>query len=168
MISVIKYTVQFFLLIAFQVMVLNNIEIFGYMNPYLYVVFVIMLPANTNRNLLLIVGFLLGFAIDIFENSGAVHASATVLIAFIRPAVFRFMAGPANLEINRMNIQTLGTLRFMILAATLVFVHHFWLFMLEAFNFRELLQVMIRTFFSSIFTLLLIYLAQILVYRKVE
>lgn len=168
MISVIKYTIQFVLLVAFQVLVLNNIEVFGYMNPYLYVVFILMLPSDINRNLLLIIGFFLGFSIDIFENSGAVHASATLLIAFIRPLLFRFMAGPANLEINRMNIQTLGTARFMILAATLVFTHHFWLFLLESFDFKELLQVVIRTLLSGLFTLLLIYLAQILVYRKAE
>ncbi len=166
MIGVIKYIVQFFLLITFQVLVLNNIELFGYMNPYLYIVFVLMLPADINRNLLVLIAFFLGLSIDVFENSGAVHASATVLIAYIRPAIFKLMAGPANLEINRMNIQTLGAVRFMILAGTMVFVHHLWLFMLEAFDFRELLQVIIRSFISGIFTLLLIYLAQILVYRK--
>lgn len=168
MITLIKYIIQFVLLVAFQVLVLNNIEIFGYMNPYLYVIFILMLPADINRNLLLIIGFLLGFSIDIFENSGAVHASATLLIAFLRPYLFRLMAGPANVEINRMNIQTLGTMRFMVLAAISVFVHHFWLFSLEAFSPSELLQVIQRTFFSGIFTLLLIYLAQLLVYRKPE
>jgi len=168
MITIIKYTVQFILLVAFQVLVLNNIELFGYMNPYLYVIFVLMLPADINRNLLLVLGFLLGFSVDIFENSGAVHASATMFIAFLRPYLFKLMAGPANVEINRMNIQTLGTVRFMVLAIFTVFLHHLWLFTLEAFSFGEFLQVMQRTFFSSIFTLLLIYLAQLLVYRKQE
>ena len=168
MISLIKYIFQFVLLVAFQVLVLNNIEIFGYMNPYLYIIFVLMLPSDINRNLLLILGFFLGFCIDVFENSGAVHASATMLVAFLRPYIFKLMAGPANVEIDRMNIQTLGTMRFMVVATFLVFVHHFWLFMLEAFTLSELLQVIQRTFFSAIFTLLLIYLAQLLVYRKQE
>lgn len=168
MIAVLKYTIQFILIVAFQVLVLNNIEIAGYMNPYLYVVFILMLPANINRNLLLLIGFVLGLSIDVFENSGALHASATVLIAFIRPYLFRLMAGPANQEIERLNIQTLGTLRFMVLAAIMVFVHHFWLFALEAFDWSELLQVIQRAFLSSLFTLLLVYLAQILVYRKAE
>jgi rod shape-determining protein MreD len=168
MISLIKYTIQFVLLVAFQVLVLNNIEIFGYMNPYLYIIFILTLPSDINRNLLLILGFILGFCIDIFENSGAVHASATMLVAFLRPYLFRLMAGPANVEIDRMNIQTLGPVRFMVLASISVFVHHFWLFSLEAFHLSELLQVIQRTFFSGIFTLLLIYLAQLLVYRKPE
>lgn len=166
--STVKLIIQFVLLVALQVLVLNNIELFGYMNPYLYVVFIIMLPANINRNVLLIVGFLLGLSIDIFEHSGALHASATALIAFMRPALFKLMTGSANQEINRMNILTLGKVRFMVLAAIIVFVHHLWLFGLEAFRFSELLQVIQRAFFSGLFTLVLIYLSQILVYRNEE
>lgn len=166
--STVKLIIQFVLLVALQVLVLNNIELFGYMNPYLYVVFIIMLPANINRNVLLIVGFLLGLSVDIFEHSGGLHASATLLIAFIRPALFKLMAGPANQEINRMNILTLGKVRFIILAAIVVFIHHLWLFGLEAFRLSELLQVIQRAFFSGLFTLILIYLAQILVYRNEE
>ncbi len=160
--------IQFVLVVALQVLVLNNIELFGYMTPYLYVVYIIMLPANMNRNALLIIGFLLGLSIDIFEHSGGLHTSATLLIAFLRPALFRLMAGPANQEIGRLNILTLGKVRFMILASIVVFVHHLWLFGLEAFRLSELLQVIQRAFFSGLFTLILIYLAQILVYRNEE
>ncbi len=166
--SVLRYIAQFVGLIALQVLVLNNIELMGYMNPYLYIVFIIMLPANINRNLLLIIGFLLGLSIDVFEHSGGLHASATLLIAFIRPGLFRLMAGPSNQEINRMNILTLGKVRFFILAAILVFLHHTWLFALEAFKMSELLQVIQRAFISGLFTLILIYLAQMLVYRNEE
>ena len=66
MIALLKYTFQFVLLLALQVLVLNNIEIFGYMNPYLYIIFILMLPANLNRNLVVLLGFALGFCVDIF------------------------------------------------------------------------------------------------------
>jgi rod shape-determining protein MreD len=166
MIGVITYSVQFLLLVAFQVLILNNVELAGYMNPYLYIIFILILPANMNRITLMLIAFGLGFTIDIFENSGGLHASATVLLAFLRPYLFRLIAGPSSTELQRMNIQTLGVGRFMILAAFAVFIHHFWLFFLESFSFRNLLQVIIRTFLSGLFTLFLIYLAQLLVYRK--
>ena len=51
--NALKLVIQFVLVVALQVLVLNNIELFGYMNPYLYVVYIIMLPANMNRNALL-------------------------------------------------------------------------------------------------------------------
>ena len=140
MIGIINYSVQFVLLVALQVLILNNVELAGYMNPYLYLIFLLILPANMNRTALLLIGFVLGFTIDVFENSGGIHASATLFLAFVRPALFRLIAGPGSIEIERMNIRTLGVGRFMTLAAIAVFLHHFWLFMLEAFSFNYLLQ----------------------------
>jgi hypothetical protein len=127
-----------------------------------------MLPANLNKNAVLIIAFMLGFIIDIFENSGGLHASATTFLAFLRPSLFRLAAGPANLEIERLNIQTIGVVRFMALAGIAVFFHHIWLFTLEAFSFSQMFEVLKRTLFSGIFTLLLIYLSQLLAFRKAE
>lgn len=161
-----SYTLQFVLLLTFQVLILNNVELAGYMNPYLYIVSILILPANMNRIALMFTGFFIGFFIDIFENSGGLHASACVTLAFVRPFLFSLVAGPGSTEIERMNIKTLGVGRFMILAAIATFIHHFWLFFLESFSFRNFFQVIIRTFLSGLFTLFLIYLAQLLVYRK--
>ena len=166
--SVIGYTIQFIAIVALQVLILNNVELLGYMNPYVYLIFLLILPADINRSALLIIGFVLGLSIDIFENSGGLHTSATLLIAFIRPGLFRLIAGPSNTELERFNIKTLGVGRFLLLAGITVFIHHFWLFLLESFSFKDLLQVIKRTFFSGLFTLLLIYLMQLLVYRKEE
>lgn len=168
MIDLLRYSFQFVLLVLLQVLVLNNIQFMGYLNPYLYLIFILLLPAGTNKNLILVIGFALGFCIDIFENSGGLHASATVLLAFVRPLLFKLAAGPANLEIERFNIKTLGTARFMVLAAIAVFFHHIWLFSLEAFSFNQIFEVLKRTFISSVFTLLLIYISQLLAFRKVQ
>ncbi len=163
-----KYGMQGLLLVALQVLILNNIELAGYMNPYLYIAFLLLLPANIDRSLLLLIAFVLGFSIDIFENSGGVHASASLVVALIRPILFRFLAGPASIEMERMNNQTLGMSRFMTLAAIAVFTHHFWLFMLESFSFNYIFFVLKRTILSGIFTLTLVYIMQILVYRKAQ
>jgi rod shape-determining protein MreD len=166
--GIVGYTFQFILLVAVQVLILNNVELLGYMNPYLYLIFLLILPADIGRNALLIIAFLLGLSIDIFENSGGLHTSATLLLAFLRPALFKLIAGPSNTELERFNIKTLGVGRFLLLAGIAVFIHHFWLFLLESFSLKDLLQVIKRTFFSGLFTLLLIYLTQLLVYRKEE
>lgn len=166
--DVLNYTLLYVLLVALQVFILNNIALAGYMNPYLYVVFILLLPATIDRALLLLIGFALGFTIDIFENSGGLHASATTTIAFVRPLLFRFFTGSGAVEIERINTQTLGIGRFMSLAAIAVFIHHFWLFMAESFALSYILLVLKRTLLSGLFTLLLVYIMQILVYRKAQ
>jgi hypothetical protein len=140
----------------------------GYINPYLYIIFILMLPASLNRNVVLLLGFAIGLAIDVFENTGGLHASATAFLAFLRPYLFSLAIGSPSAEINRINLQTIGSSRFLALSAIAVFLHHIWLFSLEAFRISEWLYILERTFLSGIFTMLLIYLAQVLVYRKTE
>lgn len=162
----VNYIIQFLLLVLLQVFILNNIAFWGYMNPYPYVIFILMLPVKLNRIALLFVGFSLGLIIDVFENSGGLHASATLLIAFLRPYLFQLFVGNSSAELDKLNSKTIGLLRFMALAGVTVLIHHFWLFLLEAFTLHQLLQVLVRTLVSALFTLFIIYLMQIIVYRK--
>jgi len=58
--------VRFIVLILVQVLVLNSIEFLGYINPYIYILFIILFPINNNRPLFIFLGFLLGLTIDLF------------------------------------------------------------------------------------------------------
>ena len=84
--------IRFLILILFQVLVLDNILLNGYLNPYFYVLFIILMPFETPRWLLLISGFLLGLSVDLFENTLGMHAAATVFMALVRPWVLSIFA----------------------------------------------------------------------------
>jgi len=58
---------RFVILIFLQVLILNNINFLGYINPYLYVLFILLYPFAGNQSLFLILSFLLGLSIDIFD-----------------------------------------------------------------------------------------------------
>ena len=87
-----RYIFNFIFLILIQVTVLNNIQFSGYVNPYLYILFIITLPFETPGWLLLVLGFLTGVTIDIFSNTLGMHASATVFMAYLRPFILRAFA----------------------------------------------------------------------------
>ena len=76
---------RFILLVLIQALVLNNINFLGYINPYIYILFVILYPINNNRMLFILTSFFLGLTVDLFLDSGGVHAAATTLIAYARP-----------------------------------------------------------------------------------
>jgi len=82
---------RMFILILFQVFVLNNIQVSGYINPYMYVLFILLLPFETPRWLLLISGFAIGISIDLFANTPGMHASATVFMAFFATICSEFI-----------------------------------------------------------------------------
>ena len=81
---VIYVTFLFLSLLFLQVFVFNNILFLGYINPYLYIAFVIFYPLKKERYLFLFLSFLLGLAIDFFSDSGGINAFSLLFIAYIR------------------------------------------------------------------------------------
>jgi len=160
------YILLFVFVVLIQVLFMNNIQFSRFVNPYFYVLFILLLPINFPRYLLLLLGFLLGITIDIFSNTPGIHASSTVFIAFIRPFVFNASNLDDKEKVMCPTISNLGPALFFRYAAILILVHHFFLFYIEIFSFRDFFQTFLRSFLSSIFTLIFIVLSQFLIFRK--
>src|SRR5210317_2097644 len=88
-----KNVLRFIVLILLQALVLDKVNFLGYINPYLYILFIILYPINNNRLFFILISFLLGLTLDMFLDSGGVHAAACVTIAFIRPGILKFAFG---------------------------------------------------------------------------
>lgn len=152
--------VRFVVFIFLQVIIFNNINLFGYVNPYPYVLFILLFPINSNKNILLISSFVIGITIDMFSNSGGVHAMASVVLAFLRPNLLRFAFG-VSYEYQTVKIAdkiSSERITFILLS---VFIHHFVLFAFEYFRitlfFTIISRTLISTLFTFIFCLLIIY-----------
>lgn len=162
----INYGIMFIVLVLIQVLVLNQVQVGGYISPFIYILFVLLLPVSTPRYLLMIFGFLLGLSVDVFSNSLGIHAAATVFIAFIRPFVIRSIS---NREEDRNEFPGLRQNKFswfLSYTAIMVFVHHFILFYLEYFTFSHFFTTFLRVLLSSVFSIFVIVLSQFLIFRK--
>ena len=137
----------------------------GSINPYPYILFIILYPANNNRTLFIFLSFILGLMVDIFSNSGGVHAAACVTIAFIRPAVLKFAFGMVY-EHQTIKFNTTEFSNRITYFSILIVIHHLILFMLEIFNISNILLVLQKTLFSSSFTIILSTLISILFSNK--
>lgn len=154
-------------LVLLQVLLLNHIQFSGYVNPYLYVLFILLLPFDTPKFLLLILGFMLGLTIDIFSNTPGVHASATTFMAFMRPSVINLISSRDVLELNTPpRLHTLGLSWFFRYTLILVLLHHFFLFYVEAFTLKGFFLTFFRCVLSSVFTITLVILSQYLIYKE--
>lgn len=158
-------TARFIVLVILQVLILNNINFAGYINPYLYVLFLLLYPFAGNQSLFLFLSFLLGVSIDVFEDSGGINAAACLVAAFVRPNLLRFSFG---ISYDHQNIRLANTpfgskLSYVFL---MVLIHHFVLFSLEMFSLSHILLILKKTLFSSLFTVILILLSLSLFSKK--
>lgn len=156
---------RFIVLLFLQVLLLNYINFLGYVNPYLYILFILIYPINGNKGLLIVLSFLLGLTIDIFGDSGGVHAAASVFIAFIRPVVLKFAFG-VSYEYNMVKINKVPVAERLVYITILVFIHHFILFSLEIFSLTHILLILKSTLFSGIFSTIVILCTLLLFSRK--
>jgi hypothetical protein len=162
-----KNTGRFVFLVLFQVFILNNIQFYGYINPYFYVYFILLLPFVTPKWLLLISGFILGLTIDIFLNTPGINAAACVLMAFARPFVISAISSGTEYEIGeRPSLKNQDMKWFVYYCVILIFIHHFTLFFLEVFRFREFFTTFFRVLLSSAFTFLLVMISEYMFYSR--
>lgn len=165
--NLIIYPMQFVLLVLVQVLVLNNIQFSGYINPYLYILFILWLPVEAPKWLVMVLAFLIGFSVDLFSDTLGMHTSASIFLAFCRPGILRFLAPRDGYEANQIpNLQTMGLNWFVSYISIGTLLHHLFLFFVEVFRFTEALSTIGRTLASSIFTLLLILLTQLFFYNR--
>ncbi|WP_290697522.1 rod shape-determining protein MreD [Lacinutrix sp.] len=155
------HTVRFVVLILLQVLLFSNINFMGYINPYPYVLFIFLFPVKNNRMVFILISFLLGLFIDMFLDSGGIHAAAAVTIAFIRPAALKFSFG-AVYDHQAVKFNNVDFGQRVTYISILTIIHHFILFSLEIFNFSKILLVLQNTLFSSIFTIILCLLISII------
>jgi hypothetical protein len=144
---------RFVILLTIQILIFNNINLFGYINPYPYLLFVLLYPVNGNKSLLLLSSFTMGLLLDVFLNSGGVHAAASLVLAFVRPSLFKFSFG-LSYEYQTVKIAdklSPERITFLFLA---VIIHHFVLFSLEYYRFSLIAEIFVRALSTTIFTLL--------------
>ena len=159
--------IRFFFLIALQVLSLNHINQGCYINPFLYIYFILLLPFATPKWMLLVASFCIGLGIDIFTNTLGLNAAACVIMAFSRQFVITWISsGPESLIGDTPSLRGQGMRWFLYYSITLVLIHHFSLFYLEIFRFSEFFATFTRVLLSSTFTILLIMISEYLFFSR--
>src|ERR1051326_4039262 len=123
--DVARNSLRFLFLVLFQVLILNHIQLSGYLNPFLYVLFILMLPFQTPDWLVLILSFLIGISIDMFSDTGGMHAAAAVFMGFIRKPILKIISPREGHDANMQpTVQQFGFNWFFSYAGILILLHH--------------------------------------------
>ena len=164
--DILKNIGRFVVLVLLQVLIVKNINLGRYFIFFPYVLFILLLPFNTPKPLTLVLAFVLGLCVDMFYDTQGMHASACLVMAFVRSFVLELFAPREGYDEQlKPTITYMGAAWFSSYALILILVHHLVLFYIEAFTFHEFFRTMLRILGSTAATFSFIYLLQFLFYR---
>ncbi len=167
--NLVKNIVRFCLFILVQVFVLNNVPPLHHLvTPYIYFLFILWLPFKMGRKSLMILAFLLGFALDCFTKTYGLHGAPCVLIAYFRPFLINVLISQEGAEsnYNEPSIKSMGFTPYFTYIALLTLAHHSLLFFLQALQTGGYFYFVIKTLLSTAVSLFLIFLIELLFVRK--
>ena len=150
-------------ILLFQSFVLSQVQLYGYLNPYLYVAVILLAPATWSRMQLLWLGAIVGAWMDFQMHSGGMHLMASSLLAYFRPAILSSVLPRAAEENLGFTLQDMGSGKWLVYTAVAVSVHHGYLFAVDAHGIYHFWAFIWRTLVSGAASLLLLYLTGLLI-----
>ncbi len=160
---------RFVILILIQVLIFNHISLWGYLTPYPYLYFILLLPRDISKTSLLLAGFFTGLTVDIFQNTLGMQAAAATLVAFARPYIlksyFRTMDFAKD-EIPGINKLKFGG--FFKYTFTLVFIHSFTVYVLETLSLNNFLNLLKYTSVNALITTMFIIIFELFAAKKTK
>jgi len=145
----------FFVYLFFQVLILKNAVMFHVAFCFLYIGYLLLLPVETNSLLMMALGFIMGFAVDIFYDSMGLHALSCVFIMYVRNYWLAGLTPQGGYDANALpSVANNGVQWFSTYAFPLIFLHHILLFYTEAGGFDYFWHTLIKVIASTGYTLL--------------
>ncbi|MFT5751663.1 MAG: rod shape-determining protein MreD [Flavobacteriales bacterium] len=159
--SILLNSLRFLSLLIAQIFIFNNLNVFGYINPLPYVLFLLVFPFTANRSLFIFIAFLTGLTMDVFDNSGGIHAAACLVLAYVRPVVLQATYG-VSYEYNVVKLSKGSFYERIVFISILVLIHHLVFFSLEVFNVSSILYILKKALLTGVGTILFCVLFNIL------
>ncbi len=165
--KIVRYSIIFIAVILLQILVFNNIPAIGLISPYLYLIFILMLPVTMSPTVILFLSFITGLIIDLSINSLGVHASASVMMAFVRPWILRVLAPRIGYETNNIPILAyFGPAWALKYTLACVTVHHAMLYFCFTFSLESFGFLFIKMLINIALTVMIIILTEFFVIKK--
>ena len=167
---VLKYILQFIVLVVLQVLVVDYIKL-GYISqfvvPSVYFLFILSLPHGMSNGLLMVLAFSIGITVDMFKSTPGMHASAMVVLAYSRPYLLKLVEPRDGFDITKNpSIYSMKRNLYFVYIGTASLLFHLWFFTIEVMRFSDFHIILLKTLLSSIASLLLIVLMQFLTAKK--
>ena len=164
--AIIINILRWFILLSAQIFLLKNMGFYDLSTPFIYVLFLLLLPFNIPNLLLYLLAFGTGLTLDSFYDTMGVHATACTILAFVRISFINVSINKDTLDEPEPSLRNMGLQWFSLYAFLCIGTHHLILFFLESFKLTEISYTFLRAVLSIGFTMVLVLLVEFIFYRR--
>jgi len=152
--TLLNNVLRFIGFLVLQLFFLDRINFLGYINPMIYILFIILFPVENKRWSFMLLAFTIGIILDTFQDTGGAHAAACLTLAYTRPMWLSLVYGESykmkNVKILKTPMDKLAVLMVLCIA-----LHHLVFFSLVIFNTSQILYTLKLTLSVGLASLLL-------------
>jgi rod shape-determining protein MreD len=128
---------------------------------------ILLFPFQTPTWFRIMAAFGLGLTVDIFSDTGGMHAFALVFTAYMRPLVLNLIQPRDGYDFPLQPlVSNLGFNWFLKYSAIILSTHHIIFFILDSFSFSLFFSKLHILILSLIFSGIVILLSQFLIFRR--
>lgn len=160
-----KQFVRYVIVMILQVLLFDQLQLWGACHPYIYVLCLLMMPITLTHSASMIIGAAAGLVMDVFCNSLGVHMAACILLMFLRPYLIGAIVNDKDRLNEQISSRAIGTEALIKYVVIGVLIHHLTVFSLAAWSFSHIWFVLLETLVSSIVTILIIIGYNVMSYR---
>jgi rod shape-determining protein MreD len=158
--------VRWFVLLLIQILLLRNLSFYNIATPFVYILFLLLLPFGIPNLLLYLIAFITGLTLDAFYDTLGVHTAACVALIFVRILFISVTVNRDGFDEPEPTLGNMGFKWFILYAFLCTFAHHLVLFFLETFRLAEFSYTLLRCLFSGVLTLFSVVLVEFIFYNR--
>lgn len=156
--NTLKHIIRLVFLLLIQGLLINNLHFLGIFHLYIYIFFLLFLPASLPRWVELLIGAMVGLVMDAMCSSAGVHLAACVAVSYFRPLMINRLVQDANRIVSQVCSATIGNGQFMTVAGIMILLHHTLVLLLEAWSIAHWGWLLMSILLSSLMTFVLVFL----------
>lgn len=160
------FVLQSAILLFVQAMILNHLLVFGYLAPILYLYPLLKLPFQTPRWIVVLLGALLGFLMDLFMNTPGLNLASATLVAYLRAPILLSLSEEEVMDEEHLHTKpsfhSLTILRHLGYLLLLALLHTTSLFLVEAFSVQLYSHLLPHIIGSTLMTFVIFVIFEVL------
>ena len=146
----------YIIILLLQLLVFNQFNLFGFVTPFVYLIIFIHYRTSYDKTVLLLLGFLIGFIMDLSMQTYGCHTLATITICYLRERIEKNSFG-VNANLPSAMIKGTKMINRLTFFMLIILIHSLIYYSLVFFNLELIGRIFYYSLINSIVTFTIVW-----------